>query len=343
MLRRIARFLGKMRLYARVGLTRMTPRKAWVMARYWVMRHVLGRPVPWLIELSVTYECQCRCPHCSVGKYLDESRKADELSTEEMKSILGQAVAIGIPKVDFFGGEPLLRHDILELVRYGESLGIYTSVTTNGWDLSRGMVEKLEKAGVSCVNISIDSTTEKVHDRLRGLSGLFEKAREGFLACADAGIPTIFSTYVMKRSIRGFEPGERDESELTGLIRLARDFRAAGVRILFPILSGKWEDEKKKELTEEEKAHVINSLDPSFAFIEGAYSVVKGQKSCQSLSGHMFNISPYGDVQLCVVYPESFGNLKAKPLAQVLADMYSHPTYLKNKGGSCCNTTELAR
>ena len=50
-------FLGVMWLYARVGLTRMTPQKAYVMARYWVLTTLFRKKIPWLIEFSVTYRC----------------------------------------------------------------------------------------------------------------------------------------------------------------------------------------------------------------------------------------------------------------------------------------------
>lgn len=57
----------------------------------------------------------------------------------------------------------------------------------------------------------------------------------------------------------------------------------------------------------------------------------------------MFNISPYGDIQLCVAFPDTFGNVKEAPLADLLKGMYIHPVYLKNKNGSCCSTTDLMR
>lgn len=334
---------GKARLYVRVGLRGITPLKAYRMIKYWIISYVFKKPVPWLIEFSVTYRCQCKCPHCSVGEYLDKASQKNELTSEQIKDVLAQAVKVGIPKVDFFGGEPLLKDNISDLIRFGARKGLYMSVTTNAWLLTRDMAKKLKEAGISCINISLDSVLEEKHDSLRGLPGLYNRTIDGVRYCYEEAIPCIVSTYVTRNRVRNFGRGPSDDSQLTKIINLAKELKASGIRILFPIISGRWEQNKTKEFSEEEKRLVIANLDYSFAFIEGAYSVVKKKKVCQSLSGKMFNISPYVDIQLCVTFTDSFGNVKDKPLADLLKGMYSHRIYLKNKDGRCCNTGGLEK
>lgn len=342
-LRAIIRSTQKLGLYARVAFKRMTLKKAYVLLRYGILTNVLRKKIPWVLELSITYRCQCKCVHCSVGTYLAQARMRDELTTAEIKNILDQAVEIGIPKVDYFGGEPLLRKDIVELVQYGENKGLHISITTNGLLMTRELTNKLSRAGISCINISIDSTSEEEHDSFRGVKMIYKSAVNAFRFCYEEGIPTIFSTYVTHDRIKNLNSSTADDSELSKLISMAREIKASGVRLLFPIISGKWVDSKEKEFTDEEKMFVVDNMDPSFVFIEGAYSVVKKKKVCQSLSGKMFNISPYGDVQLCVVFPESFGNVRDRPLSDLITGMYNHSIYLQNKGGSCCSTTELIK
>jgi len=338
---RLKRIIGTAVLYAKVGLPRMTLRKAWHMASYWVKTSWLGRKIPWLVELSVTYRCQCRCKHCSVSNYFEEAGKKPEMTTDEIKSLLRQAADMGIPKVDFFGGEPLIRKDIVELVRYGESLGIYTSVTTNALLLDRVMLSNLATAGISCINISIDSASFEEHDHLRGVEGAYTKAVNAFALCHEKGIPCIFSTYVTRKRIVNLAPGEKDDSLFTELLHLARKVKATGVRVLFPIISGEWVKKKDVELTEEEKGLVIRAIDPSFVFVEGAYSVRNGRKVCQALSGKMLNISPYGDLQICVAFPNAFGNVVRDGLKFSIEKMWKHSIYEKNKDGSCCSTDDL--
>lgn len=341
--KQIINFLKTGVLYAKVGLKGMTPRRGYNMARYWFKTNVLGQSIPWLIELSVTYNCQCKCPHCSVGEYLDEANKKqkDELSNEQIKSILAQAAIIGIPKVDFFGGEPLLRAGIVDLVKFGAEKGLYMSITTNAGFLTKEMTKELKRAGISCLNISLDSALEQKHDSLRGVPGLYKKALAGAEYCHNEGIPCIMSTYVTRNRIKNFGSGRSDDSQLAQIISLSKKIKATGLRILFPIISGRWEKGKELEFTEAEKKLVMDNLDYSFAFIEGAYSIKNGKKTCQSLAGKMFNISPYGDVQLCVTFPQSFGNVKNAPLADILKAMYNHPIYLKNKGRNTCSADGL--
>ncbi len=345
MLGNSGKVLKTARLFARVGLKGMTPLKGYRLLRYWVLDNVFKMQIPWLIELSVTYRCQCGCAHCSVSNYFDEAnkRKKEELTKDEINSVLDQAVKMGIPKVDYFGGEPLLRKDIVELVSLGASKGLYMSLTTNGWLLTREMVKALKQSGISCINISLDSVSEEEHDRLRTLPGLFKKATDGVRYCYEEGIPCITSTYVTRERMRNFGPGENDDSDLTKVILLSRQLKASGIRILFPIISGEWVNDAGKGFSQEDARKVIDNIDPSFAFIEGAFSVKSKSKVCQSLSGKMFNISPYGEVQLCVAFTNVFGNVKDAPLKEVLKSMYSHPTFIKNKNSSCCSTNELKK
>lgn len=269
--------------------------------------------------------------------------KRSELTNSEIKNILRQAALMGTPKVDLFGGEPLMRKDVMDLIRSGAEKGLYMSITTNGWLLTKEFVYRLKKAGISCINISLDSVSMDTHDRLRGLPGLYNRATDGVRHCYEAGIPCIISTYATRSRIKNFGCQEADDSQLGQIIALARKLRASGIRILFPIISGRWAHNKTKELTEEEKKRVIDGIDHSFAFIEGAYSVKRKRKVCQSLIGKMFNISPYGDIQLCIAFPDSFGNVREKPLSELLRSMYNHTLYRKNKNGSCCNADKLIR
>lgn len=336
------RLIGKARLYARVGLSNMTLTKAYIMLRYWILTSIFKKEIPWVMEFSLTFRCQCKCVHCSVGKYPVDKEK--ELTDDEIKSILDQAAKIGIPKIDFFGGEPLLRERIIDLVAYGAKKGLYMSITTNGWLLTKDLAKTLKKAGTSYISVSLDSADKNIHDNLRKLTGLYDRVLNGIKYCHEERLPCLVSTYVTREGISDAVGQQNlDNTDLGKIIALSKELKASGIRILFPIISGMWVKDKEKMFFEEEKRKVIEYLDPSFAFIEGAYCVVKGEKICQSLRGKMFHLSPYGDIQICVAFPDIFGNIRNTPLDKLLKDMYSHSTYLKNKNGNCCSTLDLKR
>ena len=173
----IVNLTRKARLYARVGLKGVTLSKFYVMVRYWILTNVFKKAIPWLVEFSVTYRCQCKCPHCSVGDYLDKGKQKDELTNDQIKGVLTQISEMGIPKVDFFGGEPLIKEGIADLIEFGAKKGLYMSVTTNAWLLTKEKTKELKRAGISCINISLDNTSEELHDRLRGLPGFTKSVR----------------------------------------------------------------------------------------------------------------------------------------------------------------------
>jgi MoaA/NifB/PqqE/SkfB family radical SAM enzyme len=327
-------------LYFRIGYQQLTFKKLFVMLRYFFLVYICKKNIPWVVEFSITYNCQCKCLHCSVADYLNKNKASDELTTKQCKDLLVQIKNIGIPKVDFFGGEPLIRKDIIELSKFGSSIGLFISITTNALTITRDLIKNLKKAKISYISISLDSADEKKHDRLRGIRGLYDIVLNAVKFCYEEKLPCLISTYVTRNDILGF--GSRnDNSNLSRIISLSKEIKASGIRILFPIISGKWLENKKMALLLTEQKQILDSLDYSFAFIEGAFSVIKGKKICQSLIGKMFNISPYGDVQLCVTYPKSFGNIKEKRLKDVLHDMYTHKIYTENVGRSCCSSNDL--
>jgi len=337
----LVRFLKVTVLYLKVGLSGVTVKKAYVMIRYWFLTAVLKKQVPWILELSITYLCNCRCKHCSVSNYFLDAKADGELTTDELGRIMTEACQMGLPKVDFFGGEPLIRKDIVELVRRATALGLYSSVTTNGWFLTPELILELKQAGINCINVSLDDVTKEGHDLSRATPGAFEKAIAAIKACRQAGVACIVSTYVTRRKIENFAPGEKDNSALSAIIRLSKQLQATGIRILFPIIAGEWVKQKDVELSDAEKAGVIGAIDPAFAFIEGAYSVQAGHKVCQALKGKLINISPKGDLQLCVAFPHAFGNVKDAPLEEAVRKMWEHPIYKKNENDSCCSTEDL--
>ena len=102
-----------------------------------------------------------------------------------MNSVLTQLKELGIISVTLTGGEPLLRTDLVEIVRKCAALG-YDDVTllTNGVLLTANRAEELLEAGVTTVNISLDGI-EKIHDEIRGLKGVFGKITSALKLLAD--------------------------------------------------------------------------------------------------------------------------------------------------------------
>lgn len=125
----------------------------------------------------MTYRCTCRCQSCTMWQR--EGRKEEELSLDEWKRIVDSISKRGLQDVELFGGDALLRLDVLiPLITYIHAKGIHTNITVNGTLLDKEAAVALVESGLDDFNISVDAIGS-LHDRMRGVDGLFEKAKQG--------------------------------------------------------------------------------------------------------------------------------------------------------------------
>ena len=279
------------------------------LANYAVKRYLFGKQVPMTVMIALTYRCQCGCVHCSASELSNEKT---ELSTAEVKNIIAAARKLGVPKIGFTGGEPLLRADLPELVACAAGHGLSVSIDTNGILLSGETAAALKQAGISNINISLDSADPKRHDRLRKQEGCFDAALAGVKHCAALGIPAVVSTYVTDKAL--------SEDRLSGLIETAREAGAAGVRVLFPVYTGKLGGRRRNLLSAENKKLFFEKyLDSSFVYSESPlYDCLTGAMECTMRRKMSVYITAYGEVKKCYVSGCSMGNAREEGLASIL-------------------------
>src|SRR3954467_4679455 len=109
---------------------------------------------PLQCSLYVTDRCNLDCAYCT--EY-DNSRAHP--SIDDLKKWVRKIRELGTMRIALVGGEPLTHPDIVELVRYCRELGFATSLTTNGFLLTREKVRALEEAGLQSMQISVDRMT----------------------------------------------------------------------------------------------------------------------------------------------------------------------------------------
>jgi MoaA/NifB/PqqE/SkfB family radical SAM enzyme len=138
-------------------------------AKRWLAANLHVRPL--VAELFLTENCNLRCKSCSCWL----ANTSGELTTTEWKEVLRQLAGLGILKVNFTGGEPLIRQDAAELMRYAHELGLHhMHLNTNGIRLTPLVLREVLEAGVRSFNISVDGPNALVHDRIRGRLGAFD-------------------------------------------------------------------------------------------------------------------------------------------------------------------------
>jgi Fe-coproporphyrin III synthase len=138
-----------------------------------------------VVVWNVTRRCNLRCVHCYA--HAKDHAEADELTTEQGKSLLDDLAAFGVPVVLFSGGEPLVRKDLPELASYAVGQGMRAVISTNGTLITAPVARTLKEIGLSYVGISLDGMQE-VNDRFRAVPGAFRSALEGIRNCQAAGI-----------------------------------------------------------------------------------------------------------------------------------------------------------
>lgn len=122
-------------------------------------------------SIRVTKACNLRCPHCyaSGGVALK-----NELKLPEMKSIIDQIAELKALHIFYTGGEPFMRRDLVEILKYTDKKGLGILISTNGQLVDQEILKKLKGLNIKLFQISIDGT-QKIHDTIRG-KGVWEKA-----------------------------------------------------------------------------------------------------------------------------------------------------------------------
>ena len=166
------------------------------------VRDAYGRPLNNL-RLAVTNECNYRCIFCHLeGDPLGQPARPGQLPPvmvpREYGIVARAARLLGIDSFKITGGEPLIRRDIVEIVRFisENAPGSDISMTTNGYLLSR-LAPGLAEAGLRRVNISIHSLDEERYRFITGVKGL-SMALRGLEAARDQGFKLKVNMVVLK-------------------------------------------------------------------------------------------------------------------------------------------------
>ncbi len=167
------------------------------------------------MRVSLTDKCNLRCTYCMPSDFADWLPGPSLLSTDELMQVLDVATSLGIDGVRLTGGEPLLRADVVDVVRRITELehAPEISVTTNGLRLTT-LAQPLADAGLKRVNVSLDTLDR---DRFKAMTfrDRFDDVIAGIKAAQAAGLaPVKVNTVLMK--------GVNDD-EAPALLRRALD------------------------------------------------------------------------------------------------------------------------
>ena len=153
-----------------------------------------GTPVPFMVSMDWTYRCNLRCAHCFV-RFPDVS--LGELTTGQVKQVLGKLADHGVLFLVITGGEPLARPDFRELHLHVKSLGFIPTLFTNATLATPVMADFLAANPPRRIEISVYGHTEACDEAVTGVPGSFRRFREGVAALRDRGLLLRFKSMIM--------------------------------------------------------------------------------------------------------------------------------------------------
>ena len=184
-----------------------------------------GRPLRDL-RVSVTDRCNFRCSYCMprevFGADFEFLKRAQILTFEEIDRVVEVMTGLGVRKVRLTGGEPLLRSDLHRLVEMlTRHEGLEIALTTNGALLAE-QAERLARAGLGRVTVSLDSLEEEVFQQMNDADFPVARVLEGIEAAKRAGLTPVKINVVVVRGVNDH-----------AIVDMARHFRGSGHVVRF--------------------------------------------------------------------------------------------------------------
>lgn len=188
------------------------------------------------LRLSVTGRCNLNCIYCK-----RESGKSADLTVEEIGRLVNALAALGVNKIRLTGGEPLMRKDIVEIVRVcAAAPGIADLAMTTNAILMHKYAAALKEAGLNRVNISLNTLIPETFKQMCRY-GRLDEVLAGLKAAEEAGFPVKINVVLMR--------GQND-AEIGDFIRMAKE-RPVEVRFIEYMPMGRRYDKSKMIPTEE--------------------------------------------------------------------------------------------
>ena len=294
------------------------------------------------VTWEITEACNLHCSHCLSaglrepgGPGAAPSAGRRELDLSACRALLDELARMQVFQVNFGGGEPFLRDDLLEILRYAHSRGITTCVSTNGTVLDDALVDELLRMQPVYLQVSLDGACAATNDAIRG-EGTFARILAGVELLAGRGYPDFSLNMVVTRPNAG---------EIAAFDRLARSY-GAKTRLSRFRPSGRgctsWQDYR---LTREQLLELSTFLGDHPEILTGDSFFALTPESRRKLGLNMCGaakmtcaVAPTGDVYPCAFLCDAAflaGNVTSQPLSALFG---SSPVFARLRDlevGSC--------
>ena len=326
---------------------------------------------PYVISWNLTYRCNLACEHC----YLDAGgapkvgtenfADRSELGTEECFRVIDEIARFAPECLTILtGGEPLLRRDILEIVRRAAERELWVVVGTNGVRISENVAKRLADAGARGLSLSLDALDPERHDRFRRVRGAWQNTVDGAEILNRSGLPFIVQTTAGSHNVGELEAiadfaYERLAAKVWNLYFLVPTGRGQFVSDMNPaqydeVLAALYRIQRKYDrrmlVNAKCAPHYIKTVLEQGGTAEAANgdsaALWAGPSPIRTYSGgaggcpagtHYMGIRPNGDVTPCPYLPVFAGSLRNATLADLWdrSELFTSIRRRTSLGGRC--------
>jgi radical SAM protein with 4Fe4S-binding SPASM domain len=298
--------------------------------------------VPLVVSWNVTRKCNLKCSHCYINATPNELN--GELNTEESKRLIDQICEVSRPLLILSGGEPLLRKDIYELIRYGTEKGLRMGLGSNGGLIDAEAARNLKEAGIKTVSISIDSHLPQQHDEFRGVVGSWDKAINAIKVLRENDVLVQVNTTLTQQNY----------NQIDDIMSLAEQIGVENFHLFFLVPTGRgakiadispqmYENMIKNTFakTAKHKLNVRPSCAPQFMRIAKDMGIDMRQWIRGCIAGLYYcRVYPNGDITPCPYLPIKLGNVRENTFKEIwfnspIFKALREPNSLKGKCGEC--------
>jgi len=264
--------------------------------------------VPLSVQIDLTYRCNERCVHC----YLDHDDHG-EMSTAEIKDLLGDLASAGVLFLTLSGGEILLRKDFFEILEYARALSFCVKLKTNAILIHASEAHRIRSLSVDSIQVSIYSHRPEVHDAVTKVPGSLQRSLDAIRFLKAQGLKVIIADVLMQQNSQDYpsvralatELGAEFTLDPTITPKMDGDRSILHLNVRQAALQNVFRDETLIGNVEEFCSLPVKADEEDLE----ALPCSAGHTACY--------VSPYGDVYPCVQFPLPSGNVRRTPFFDI--------------------------
>jgi MoaA/NifB/PqqE/SkfB family radical SAM enzyme len=269
-----------------------------------------------VLELVYNNACNFTCEHCSTRAPMGDNTD-NLMPLNKVASLADEADELGIFEWNMHGGELLINPDrLFELIAAIKPERFYVFLTTNGYLLTRDVAQRLARAGVNRVSVSIDSFDAAIHDNFRGVKGAYNQAMKALEYVKEAGMDPF-----MNITVGHFNAFSED---LENLCRYSHE-KGYKTFINIAIPSGNWQGNLDVVCDDKDRARLIELRKKYGNLYRDIWNPFDRTNEkclgCQTIS--KLYITPTGDVLPCSFLHIKIGNVYEQSLKEIIDFGYS--------------------